>query len=480
MSSFEIDEVLVLPGAHMLTRPDIIYVTAPSLSAPPPPQPPAPQDPPPPPPQNPSPLPFSSPPQQQSAPATRNRSQPKKAAEPPTKKPAPKAAAAAPVITTLAHDPGKATIYHPAAPAHPTAALSNVAHQHGYVSTTPPQPAATTPPTHDTRKVAAPARLTTAFDKLGPTTKGRVAEARDLAIAGASAAAAAPTQHRASTASAAQHRLESATATRHRTQPTSAGHRATPSTVPSSVSDTRIAYEHGEPQAVDPRPTHAATRQAPPSLALTAHHHGESLTLHRTASQTPMTVTKRLQGGITETVTTAVFKTSASSQTVMTTHTYKTPSGYTETWRTFAHEGHPPYVEGGLESVGRVGAEALRAAADSFVKALEEGAPIVLPYAAATAVLAVCPECLPLAALVAGGVSFGVHKGISHESTARAVETAGADVLFTGGIELETRAFLKQIDKLLVQESGKQLSRVLLALLSQAREYDERAAFNHR
>jgi hypothetical protein len=159
MSSVEIDYVLVLPGAHMLTRPDIIYVTAPSLSAP---TPPPPTEDAPPPPQDAPPPPPSAPPRPQAPSATLNRSQPKKAAQPPVQKPAPKAPAAAPAVTTLAHEPGKPTTYHPATPAHPTAALTDLARQHGNISATPPTPATTktptTTPTHLTPKPAGTVR----------------------------------------------------------------------------------------------------------------------------------------------------------------------------------------------------------------------------------------------------------------------------------------------------------------------------------
>lgn len=51
------------------------------------------------------------------------------------------------------------------------------------------------------------------------------------------------------------------------------------------------------------------------------------------------------------------------------------------------------------------------------VKPLEYGAPIVLPYAAAAAVLALCPECVVAAGIAAGVATFGAQKEIAHKNT---------------------------------------------------------------
>jgi hypothetical protein len=161
-------------------------------------------------------------------------------------------------------------------------------------------------------------------------------------------------------------------------------HQGEPSTDSPGISRTRVEHEHGEPQVLAVRPKRGATRQSPPPLARTTQHYDDPLALHAAGSPKPTTVTKRLQGGITETVTTVSFKTSVSSHTVVTTYTCKTPTGIPVQIVKITHEGQPPFIRGslhvGMPSAGSVSKWAERVAVTaSLVTAIPVLGEIVAP-----------------------------------------------------------------------------------------------------
>ncbi|HSX22193.1 MAG TPA: hypothetical protein VLE97_05400 [Gaiellaceae bacterium] len=128
----------------------------------------------------------------------------------------------------------------------------------------------------------------------------------------------------------------------------------------------QVTHEHGKLNDLAPRRAHAPKPQASEALVQTAHRHGEQL-----AFRQAVTTTMRLSGGATETVTTVVFRTSVSSQTVISTHTLKTSNGRIVRWEVVTHFGHPPFIEGaGLPSVTHL-AELISSQARDLINAAE-------------------------------------------------------------------------------------------------------------
>lgn len=121
-----------------------------------------------------------------------------------------------------------------------------------------------------------------------------------------------------------------------------------------------------------------------------------------------------------------------------------------------------------------------RAVEKDVIKPLEQAAPIVAPYAAAAAVLAICPECsLVVAGLAAGAASFGANKEFAHQRTSTALIAAAIDAVGESGGEAAQRALLRQVDALLARNESATAYNLLLVTILQANESDRIAAYGH-
>lgn len=113
------------------------------------------------------------------------------------------------------------------------------------------------------------------------------------------------------------------------------------------------------------------------------------------------------------------------------------------------------------------------------LRPVEQAAPLVLPYAAAAAVLTICPECVAAAGLAAGVTSFAAHKEIAHESTDKALLAGAIDVAGTVGGEVAKRALVQQVDALLLRGETAKARDLLLLTILQASQSERAAASGH-